>query len=645
MTNCYWPLLRLASERNIPIGLEATGYTLEEINKIDPNWIIELRALIKAKKVEFVGSGYAQIIGPLVPPRIMKMNLGFGQDVYYRLLNTRPRIALTNEQVFAPGLISHYNDADYEAIVIDWADSASHNPDWPAETGDRPQTIVNHRGDQTKVLWSDAIAFQKMQRYCHGELSREEYTHWLEIIAARGAKALCIYGSDAETFDFRPGRFADEASQAGIGEWERLGELWNALQADDKYQFALPSEVLAQHPPERNDEALRVVTAASPITVKKQRKYNIARWAVTGRGDIAINTACHRIYSHYASTGPGPEKWRELCYLWGSDFRTHITQKRWDTYISRLDELVRGLPVGKPIAPPTHNTETPSLFKVSSHGRFLTITGEHMALRLNTARGLAIDRFSPTKSDSEKWEDIANRDFWVGTLHHGYFDDISWGADFYSGHLTYDKPLHSKITDLCRVEPTVSENAATGALFLRADISTPSGTIKKTIEVQPGNPQILIHYELPQPFMEAGSLRLGHVTVNADIFDWDSLFFASHNGWFYADRHDVDGQSFDHGAPMSSLISAGFGMGMTKGRLVMGDKERQVIITMPRTQGASLGLIQSQKIRDSYFFRASLSLREMDDTAKQDMCKEALELLPLNFSIGIELTDSSQWRE
>jgi len=54
---CYWPLLRLASERNIPIGLEATGYTLEEINKIDPDWIVELRALINAKKVEFVGSG------------------------------------------------------------------------------------------------------------------------------------------------------------------------------------------------------------------------------------------------------------------------------------------------------------------------------------------------------------------------------------------------------------------------------------------------------------------------------------------------------------------------------------------------------------------------------------------------------------
>ena len=32
------------------------------------------------------------------------------------------------------------------------------------------------------------------------------------------------------------------------------------------------------------------------MPVKKQRKYNLARWAVTGRDNTAINAACQRIY-------------------------------------------------------------------------------------------------------------------------------------------------------------------------------------------------------------------------------------------------------------------------------------------------------------------------------------------------------------
>ena len=38
IARCYWPLLRLA-ERHGPIGIEATGLTLEEIAKRDPEWI------------------------------------------------------------------------------------------------------------------------------------------------------------------------------------------------------------------------------------------------------------------------------------------------------------------------------------------------------------------------------------------------------------------------------------------------------------------------------------------------------------------------------------------------------------------------------------------------------------------------------
>ena len=38
IARCYWPLLRLA-ERSGPIGMEVSGYTLEEIAARDPDWI------------------------------------------------------------------------------------------------------------------------------------------------------------------------------------------------------------------------------------------------------------------------------------------------------------------------------------------------------------------------------------------------------------------------------------------------------------------------------------------------------------------------------------------------------------------------------------------------------------------------------
>jgi predicted glycosyl hydrolase (DUF1957 family) len=75
----------------LPFGIEATGYTLEAIFQIDPEWISKLRQLVIDGPCEFVGSGYAQIIGPLVPAEVNAANLRIGNAVYERLLGFRPQ--------------------------------------------------------------------------------------------------------------------------------------------------------------------------------------------------------------------------------------------------------------------------------------------------------------------------------------------------------------------------------------------------------------------------------------------------------------------------------------------------------------------------------------------------------------------------
>src|SRR3954463_16026813 len=57
---CYWPLLRLA-EKHAHIGIEISGFTLEEIAARDPAWIAKARELLAANQITLIGSAYSQM--------------------------------------------------------------------------------------------------------------------------------------------------------------------------------------------------------------------------------------------------------------------------------------------------------------------------------------------------------------------------------------------------------------------------------------------------------------------------------------------------------------------------------------------------------------------------------------------------------
>ena len=76
--NCYYPILNIAEIYNIPINIEASATTLLEIQKIDKEFIKLLNKLIRVRKIYFVGSGFNQIIAPLVPFEVTCKNLQIG---------------------------------------------------------------------------------------------------------------------------------------------------------------------------------------------------------------------------------------------------------------------------------------------------------------------------------------------------------------------------------------------------------------------------------------------------------------------------------------------------------------------------------------------------------------------------------------
>jgi hypothetical protein len=315
------------------------------------------------------------------------------------------------------------------------------------------------------VIWNKSIPFQKFQRYVHGEIELEEYLEFLATHHSTEERTFALYGNDAEIFDFRPGRFHTEAALAEQGEWQRIDRLYAALLVDQRYFLIKPQAVLdyLQRPAAGN--RLRLESAAQPIPVKKQAKYNVLRWSVSGRDDLALNSACWRIYEAMVARGDADdEDWKELCYLWSSDFRTHITSRRWQAMRVQLDSIQRRVtPLPSPVCLPTL-TSQPEDIRFWHEGHLLVVETPAQKLRLNLRRGLAIQDW---------WDKKLGSIALVGTLPHGYFDDIRFGMDYYTGHFVLEVAGQHKTTDLVPVNPEITFDR--DEICIRAEIQTQSG--------------------------------------------------------------------------------------------------------------------------------------------------------------------------
>ncbi|HEY1707371.1 MAG TPA: hypothetical protein VGG10_03840 [Rhizomicrobium sp.] len=596
IAKCYWPLLDLIQTHG-PIGIELTGFTLEEIAARDPEWIGRFRALLASGKAELIGSGYAQIIGPLVPAAVTEANLRIGNETYVRLLGIRPRLALINEQAYAAGLVGLYLDAGYDAILMDWDNPGSQHPQWPAETRYWPQRALGADGRAIGLLWTNTVAFQKLQRFAHGDVERDAYLDYVRT--NKGCdRALCVYASDAEIFDFRPGRYKTEEANSGE-EWSRLAQAFAALRDEPGFTLRAPSGILDRASP---SEPLRLETAPVPVPVKKQRKYNLSRWAVTGRDDIGINAACERIYRGLAARKPDNAAWKELCYLWSSDFRTHITNRRWIAFCDRLRTAearwAQPLPVSSPVT--GRRIET----------RYVDIETSALTARLDRRRGLAIDRLK-----------FANQPHAVlGGLPHGHFDDIALQADWYTGDCVFEAPGEHKVTDLEWCDAQIATQSD-GGVALYGRIETPKGPIDKTLRFHATKPQVDFDLAFHWTDWGRGSLRLGHFTVLPDAFA-GKLSLTTHNGGKTPETFALREETIDHGAPVSFLVSASHGIGMTEGWAELGDAKTRIRVAVDREIAPLLGLLTHRKSGGSVFCQLMLSALELDETRKPDPYRE-----------------------
>ena len=610
---CYWPLLELTRRLHIPCGIEASGYTLEAIAALDPGWIDELKDLTSMGSCEFVGSGYAQLIGPLVPDEVNRVNQRLGHEVYERLLGFRPRLALVNEQAYSASMVSLYRQAGYEAILMEWDNPASGHPEWDPNWLYLPQVACGPGGEEIGLIWNTCIAFQKFQRYVHSEIDLDEYLPYLQGHAGPAAGAFLLYGNDVEIFDFRPGRYHTEAPLGNSSEWARISELFQALKQDVRFRFVLPSQVLDLMGIPGSGNRLSLESAVQPTPVKKQNKYNITRWAVTGRNDLEINTTCWRCYRSLEGTSaPGDDLWRELCYLWSSDFRTHISPSRWKSYRKRLADFERRMSLRRLV--PTDSVKTtfapvseapPSENRIEHQANHVIIRTDQVKISLNRRRGLALDYLGFGATGEPRL---------CGTLPHGYYQDIALGSDWYSGHVTLECFGHPKVTDLELVEPTLQESSE--CIQIEAEVPTSLGPVYKKIRVFFGTPRVELSYDIDWRSVPIGALRIGHFTLNPETFDRSLLYYRTHQGGRQQEEFRLHGTQVDHTTPVSFGVSAGHAIGMTGGSVEFGDGTNKLRLEVEMERAALVGMITYRDVDERFFCRLVLSAQEVDETRR-----------------------------
>ncbi|MFH1710665.1 MAG: hypothetical protein ABH860_06370 [bacterium] len=602
---CYWPVLKMLDKYDIALGFEFPAYTLEKINAIDKKFLPELKKKVKEGKCEVIGSGYSQNIMPLIPAEVNMKNLNLGTAVYKKLLEFKPSVLYLNEQVYSKGLVKVIKKAGYSATVLDWDNSQEYG-NYPSKYRYSPLLLKGTDDQKIKLLWNSSIAFQKFQRYIKNEIPLDDYIDYLNRQkSGTNDRAFPMYGSDWEIFNYSPGSsdiiYKPFDYQKDL---KRLEDLFRKLQDDKNIEVVTPSAALKKIKPK---EIIEASFPEYPVVVKKQAKYNVTRWAVCGRDNTKINTQCYAILKRLKSAGAKATKamWNELCYLFGSDFRTFTTDEKFAELKNKLGYLDK--------VTAKFNKKFPAIIKGSKGSVKIegeTIITPSVRLELLSRRGGAIKKLIfPKISDKHL----------AGTIPHDYYDQISFSTDQYSGHTIIQEEASKKSTDLERTQLIFPEDILNMKEKVQVLCKVPlaGGDVWKKIYVYINEPRVDIEYNFRFRDLMPYYFRCGMLTLNPEAFDRETLRYSTVNGGYDIETFYVKGKSINEIQTVDSRVSSSHCLGATDGWVDISDDDKGIMILIDKAQMYSAQLLHYQETRSSYYFRIYNSLCETDDTTKQ----------------------------
>lgn len=588
---CYLPLLNFIEKSETKIGLEISGYSLEIIQNLKPSWIEKFKELYSYGLIELIGSGYMQIIAPLIPYKVNLQNQKIGLETYRSILGIIPKIAFINEQTFSRSLVDLYSEVGYEALIMEWNNAYSLNKKIKKDFAYSP-IIVKGINKDLPLLWSDSILFQKFQRTVHGERDMDFYINFVKQYI-KEYKAIPIYSSDLEIFNFRPGRFETEEIIKN-DEWKIILELVENL----KYfcEFDLPSKVLEKTL--EKDKRISLTTSSNPIIVKKQDKYSLSRWAACGRGANYINTLCFK-YFQKIKNSKNISHWKILLKYWGSDYRTHITEEKWQKAINDL-EKVTNLKSNKSLI----LKESNEYFLEESH--YIIFEKNKMKVIFDRKKGLILDSIF-----------LENKKFPICTVKHGELDLIKHGADFFTGTTILESAETKKISDLIEFKEISFYEIDENKYKIEVSIEMREGIKElKSWIIDTKKYTIEFNLLLDCPIFIRGSIRVGILTLDKN-FVLKNGSIKVKNGDKYYEKIDLKNNEINQHISKSLTQSSISGLGCTNGVLKFENDDYSFNVKIDRDVSYPFIMLQNNKDKMGYLTRVYFSLQELDDTLKE----------------------------
>lgn len=600
LDRCMEPLLKLG-EDGFTFAIQMSGLSLEQLAKLRPKQLDRLKKLIKKPNCEFIGNGYSQIIQPLVPWEVNLKNQELGMQYYEEMLGLRPKIAIVNEMAFSASSSRSFSEVGYNGLVMEWNNPYKAHPEWDSSSRYYPQKIDLGQGVTSDLVWGDTILTQTFQRYVHGEIELDEYMAGLSKYNNQEG-VLCLYSSDAEVFDFRPRRYGNEGNRDG--EWLRIKKLIESVELETD-GLTLPSNIIQEFK-NKKPNILKLESYWQPITVKKQDKYNINRWALTGRDDFAFNTRCYSLANAFKDGLPSQDDWRKLCFLWSSDLRTHIEENRWLSAQDILTELelkwlkknegnegIKDLNLAKYKEYLSPNKE-----------RFIELKTAHQSLKLDLKKGLSLRDWS------------VNGNPLIGTLPHGTFEDISLAADFYSCHSVIEPQGEHKITDLVNIEPWINDEHE-DFIYAGMQLKQPDYLFEKKYSINRKRNEFSIEQTIEISDRRKSLIRSIHFTFLPGLWDQKSLYFKTALGGNKLEHFSFGNNMIDHTQNLNQLVSTRHGLGVTNGNIYIGDAQNSIIFKHEPSEAALVPRLQYLPQKNGlYLLRLIYSAQELDETFK-----------------------------
>ncbi len=584
--NIYSKLLDIC-EDNTKLAFEFNGYTLQTINSISKKYIERLKYLIKQNKCQIIGSSYTQAAFPLIPAKVNHANLKIGLEIYNEILGVVPDTCLLNEQIYSKSVASLIKKAGYKNIIFDFPNAFI---DIPPLTSCEKREPVKH--NDLGIIWGDSVLTQKFQKAVWQDIDFDDYFNYLK---KQGQSNIPLYCGDAEVFEYIPGSLNFSKKGQDFENLKALIEKIKQLEVE----IILPNQLTIKE----DIEDFEIATAKFPIKTKKQPKYNITRWAVTGRDSMKMNTQCYSLYGKIKNK-KNNELMKTLCFLWASDFRTNTTDEKYLTFRNKMGAALEKVQNAKKKSVKNISGDS---YKITEKGRYFTIETGNILLTLIKNKGLAIKKLHFKKKHSCSC---------IGTIEQGYFENIEFGADFFSMHTIVVSKEGRQITDL-----------SSKVTDLKVFVDERGVVVTHSSPMNLQNFSIIKEYVLSDKLevnikfyfldLYPTSIRTGIITFLPEFLNNKSFCYSTYNGGFELEEFNVENQTIKHNSPVNALVSATSCLGDSEGLINFQCNKQSLTIKTSKDKCYTVPLLFHKVIDNAHFCRVFNSMCEQDDISHQ----------------------------